>query len=181
MTDVIMTDIQIGKNAVAAFKSAFAAENGDQRESEIGTEDLPNDGRSEGRETEDLSGSTSETAGGEIPQSASPENGRTAYHTSTAGPRRAAENQTAPGKGIDMAYLFDQIGTIQNQTDYLLAAIDGLAAMSDGDSGGMNAPGNIMGKAKAEAIGDVVRCRETTNQQLLNFYMAVYNDLKSQA
>ena len=80
-----------------------------------------------------------------------------------------------------MAYVFDQIRAIQNQTDYLLAAIDGLVGMSDGESGDTCAPGNIMGQAKATAFGDVVRCREATNQQLLNFYLTVYNDLKSQA
>ena len=51
--------------------------------------------------------------------------------------------------------------------------------MSDGDSGECGAPGNIQGQAKAQALGDVVRCRETTNQQLLNFYVTVYNDMTS--
>ena len=37
---------------------------------------------------------------------------------------------------------------------------------------------DVAGQAKAEALGDVVRCRETTNQQLLTFYEKVYDDLK---
>lgn len=82
---------------------------------------------------------------------------------------------------IDMAYIFKQIRAIQEQAEYLNDAISALSVMSDGDSGDCGAPGNIMGEAKAQAIGDVVRCRETTNQQLLNFYISVYNDLKSQA
>lgn len=85
-----------------------------------------------------------------------------------------------PGQ-IDVAYIFNQIRAIQEQTEYLNEAIKSLSLMSDGDSGDSGAPGNIMGAAKAQAIGDVVRCRETTNQQLLNFYITVYNDLKSQA
>ena len=82
---------------------------------------------------------------------------------------------------VDMTYIFNQIRAIQEQTEYLNEAIKSLSLMSDGDSGDCGAPGNIMGEAKAQAIGDVVRCRETTNQQLLNFYISVYNDLKSQA
>ena len=85
-----------------------------------------------------------------------------------------------PGQ-IDVAYIFNQIRAIQEQTEYLNEAIRSLSLMSDGDSGDCGAPGNIMGVAKAQAIGDVVRCRETTNQQLLTFYISVYNDLKSQA
>ncbi len=135
-------------------------------------------------ETENLRGGISDTARAEIPQGTATENAKAAYHTGMAGAHRTEESRTASAAGtggIDMAYIFDQIKAIQNQTDYLLAAIDGLAGMSDGESGDMYAPGNIMGQAKATAFGDMVRCRETTNQQLLNFYMTVYNDLKSQA
>mgnify|MGYP007121854843 FL=1 len=152
MTDIIMTDIQIEKDAVEAFRTAVAAENEDNRASEASM-------------AEDQRSSTEDTVGAE--SNTSSESGRTAFHTEAG--------------GIDIAYVFDQIKAIQNQTDYLLAAIDGLVGMSDGESGDMYAPGNIMGQAKATAFGDVVRCREATNQQLLNFYMTVYNDLKSQA
>lgn len=135
----------------------------------------------ESRKMENLRVIISDNAKAEIPQGTATGNGNAAFDTDMAGIPRAAENRTAPAGGIDMNYIFDQIRTIQNQTDYLLAAIDGLAGMSDGESGDMYAPGNIMGQAKATAFGDMVRCRETTNQQLLNFYMSVYNDLKSQA
>ncbi len=135
----------------------------------------------ESGKAENLRVSISDNAKAEIPQDTATGNGNAAFDTDMAGIPRAAENRTAPAGGIDMNYIFDQIRTIQNQTDYLLAAIDGLAGMSDGESGDMYAPGNIMGQAKATAFGDMVRCRETTNQQLLNFYMSVYNDLKSQA
>ena len=158
MTDIIMTDIQIEKDTVAAFRTAFAAEAEDNRNSEDSV-------------AEDQRGSTEDTVGAE--SNTSSESARTASHTEEGGFHTVS--------GIDMAYIFDQIKAIQNQTDYLLAAIDGLAGMSDGESGDMYAPGNIMGQAKATAFGDVVRCREATNQQLLNFYMTVYNDLKSQA
>ncbi len=50
--------------------------------------------------------------------------------------------------------------------------------MDDGDSGDGDSPGNILGQAKAQAFGDIVRCRETTNQQLLKLYEKMYDDLK---
>lgn len=49
--------------------------------------------------------------------------------------------------------------------------------MSDGANAGPGSPGNTAGVAKAQAIADVVRCRETTNQQMLAFYESVYKDL----
>ncbi len=197
MTDVIMTDIQVAEDAIEAFRTAVAAGFGAGSETETDkindesrrmpeardTEGQGN-GLTEGSETENLRGSISDTVRAEIPQGTATENGKAAYHTGMAGAHRTEESRAASAAdtgGIDMVYIFDQIRAIQNQTDYLLAAIDGLAGMSDGESGDMYAPGNIMGQAKATAFGDMVRCRETTNQQLLNFYMTVYNDLKSQA
>lgn len=91
-----------------------------------------------------------------------------------------AENVAATlEEAVDLAYIFKQIKAIQDQTAYLNNAIDGLTQMTDGDSGDCGSPGNIQGQAKAQALGDVVRCRETTNQQLLNFYITVYNDMTS--
>ena len=46
--------------------------------------------------------------------------------------------------------------------------------MGLGDSGEAGSPGNVMGRAKAQALGDIVRCRETTNQQLLDLYKRIY-------
>ena len=38
-------------------------------------------------------------------------------------------------------------------------------------------PGDIAGQEKAKAIGEIVRCREATNQQALKFYEKMYDDL----
>ncbi|MDE7250840.1 MAG: hypothetical protein K2N82_13375, partial [Lachnospiraceae bacterium] len=65
-------------------------------------------------------------------------------------------------EAIDLAYIFKQIKEIQTQTEYLNGVINTLSQMSDGDSGEGGSPGNIQGQAKAQALGDVVRCRETT-------------------
>ena len=74
-------------------------------------------------------------------------------------------------------YILKQIAAIQQETGYLYSTISNLAAMSDGDSGGPGAPGNFQGEAKAKAYGDIVRCRETTNQQMLRMYEKMYDNL----
>lgn len=78
-------------------------------------------------------------------------------------------------------YILKQIEAIINETKYLHEAVDTLSKMSDGDSGQMGSPGNCLGQAKANALGDVVRSREATNQQILEFYKMLYTDLRSQA
>lgn len=74
-------------------------------------------------------------------------------------------------------YIIEQIAKIQEQTDYLHQTIEKLSAMDNGDSGEAGSPGNILGQAKAQALGDIVRCRETTNQQMLKLYEKMYDDL----
>ena len=38
--------------------------------------------------------------------------------------------------------------------------------------------GHIALLRRAKALGDIVRCRETTNQQLIAFYQKLYEDIK---
>lgn len=78
---------------------------------------------------------------------------------------------------ITVADILQRINNIINQTSYITSALEALQAMSDGDSGQMNAPGNVMGEAKAEGIATVVQCRETTNQQILRLYEKMYDDM----
>lgn len=78
----------------------------------------------------------------------------------------------------NIEYILLQIAKIQEQTGHLNIAIEKLSSMGDGESGGPGSPGNIQGQAKAQAIGDIVRCRETTNQQMLTLYEKMYDDLK---
>lgn len=96
---------------------------------------------------------------------------------------KPTQKETADPKAseaIDKAYVFAQIKAIQDNTDYLYRVVESLAQISDRDGGDHSFPTNVQAQ-KAAALGDVVRCRETTNQQLLNFYTTVYNDLKSQS
>ena len=78
---------------------------------------------------------------------------------------------------MTVADILTRINNIINQTGYITSAFESLVKMGDGDSGDCGAPGNIMGKAKAEAVADVVRARETTNQQILRLYEKMYDDM----
>ena len=78
----------------------------------------------------------------------------------------------------NIEFILNQIAKLQEQTEYLNTTLEKLSELSDGDSGGPGAPGNLLGMEKAKAIGDVVRCRETTNQQLLAFYEKIYDNLR---
>ena len=73
--------------------------------------------------------------------------------------------------------ILTRINDIVNQTIYIGEAYEAFKIMGDGDSGDCGAPGNIMGKAKADAVAEVVRSRETTNQQILKLYEKMYDDM----
>ena len=69
---------------------------------------------------------------------------------------------------------------ILDDTQYIKDAIFNVTEIPSGDAGDCGSPGDIAGKAKAEAISTIVRERENTNQKLIDFYNKVYNDLKGQ-
>ena len=85
------------------------------------------------------------------------------------------EKTTVPK--LTMDYVLTQIENIAVQTTYLNEAVSELSKMSTSTPVAYASP-DVAGEAKARALGDVVRCRETTNQQLLTFYEKVYDDLK---
>ena len=68
---------------------------------------------------------------------------------------------------VDLSWLLQQIAAIQSDTAYLHEVIQQLAGM------GAGAPRELT-QAKAAALGDIVRCRETTNQQILDLYKRIY-------
>ena len=70
-----------------------------------------------------------------------------------------------------------RIASIVNQTSYISEVADALKSMGDGDSGDSCSPGNLMGQAKAEALGAIVTTREATNQQILRLYEKMYDDM----
>ena len=76
-------------------------------------------------------------------------------------------------KEISIAYLLEQIEKIAAQTDYLNVAIEKLAKLEYCAPECGSPPDE-----RAKALGDIVRCRETTNQQLIAFYQKLYEDIK---
>ena len=81
----------------------------------------------------------------------------------------AAEENVSKTLSID--YVLAQIEKIVENTAHIEAALGSLASVES------VSPGDIGAEEKAKGIADVVRCRETTNQQLLAFYAKVFNDL----
>lgn len=78
--------------------------------------------------------------------------------------------QTTEGR-YSIEYCLEQIERIGRQTEYLNQVISELRQLDD----------NSSCVQKAIALGDIVKCRETTNQQMLRFYEKMYDDLKEPA
>lgn len=78
---------------------------------------------------------------------------------------------------MTVADILDRINNIINQTSYIGEVAEALKSMADGDSGDCGSPGNLLGQAKAEALGAIVTSRETTNQHILKLYEKIYDDL----
>lgn len=78
------------------------------------------------------------------------------------------ENMEQGGGKYSMEYCLEQIERIGHQTEYLNQVIAELRQMDNDSSSG----------EKAIALSDIVKCRETTNQQMLRFYERMYDDLK---
>lgn len=80
------------------------------------------------------------------------------------------ETGTAGQGKYSIEYCLEQIERIGHQTEYLNQVIEDLRQMESGSCG-----------EKAMALGNIVECRETTNQQMLRFYEKMYEDLKGSA
>ena len=72
------------------------------------------------------------------------------------------------GSKYSIEYCLEQIERIGHQTEELNQVITELRQMENGSSC----------EAKAMALGNIVECRETTNQQMLRFYEKMYDDLR---
>lgn len=73
-------------------------------------------------------------------------------------------------------YVMGQIEKIVEQTEHLHDSIRALGELpADKD------PYYLGNQAKAQALADIVKCRETTNQQMLRMYEKMYEDLRPKA
>ncbi len=71
-------------------------------------------------------------------------------------------------------YILDRMEAIVRDTAYLSETVEALAAMPPAEGPAVD----IAGQAKATALADIVRCRETTHQQLIGLYTKMYEDLR---
>ena len=85
-----------------------------------------------------------------------------------------SENTVNTAEKTTVSYILEQMDKIVSQTEYLNAAIEELGGHST------ESPQDALEDARAAALVDIVRCRETTNQKLIAFYEKIYNDQKPQ-
>lgn len=71
-------------------------------------------------------------------------------------------------------FILNVMQQMQQDNSYLKQAFDTLEKIPVSDT-----PGDISGQARAMAIGDAVKAKEQTNQQLLNVYNRMYSDLRT--
>lgn len=84
-----------------------------------------------------------------------------------------------PASKYNLEYALEQIERIANDKAYLTEAFDALYAAASN-----NEPTIEQGGANdkvAEAVAETVKCRETTNQKLIEFYSKMVDDLKPNA
>ena len=74
-------------------------------------------------------------------------------------------------KTLTVREIFDAINQIRADSAHLTQAFATL------DSIPVGGPGDVVAAAKATAIGEIVKCRETTNQKVISFYERMYNDI----
>ncbi len=79
---------------------------------------------------------------------------------------KTPEAPETPQATVDLDYILEQITAIQADTALLKETLEKIASMGPEDA------------TKICVMKDMVMARETTNQQLLDFYMVLYNDHK---
>lgn len=78
------------------------------------------------------------------------------------------------------AEILKRIEEIQHDNGYIIQALETLEKIPSNCGTETCAPEDIAGEAKAQAISQIVKCREETNQKLLDFYMTLYQHLIQQ-
>ncbi len=77
---------------------------------------------------------------------------------------------TETEKEITASSILKEIANIQKDNSHIFEALNHLEDVKS------EGPGDIGAEEKAKAIADVVKCRETTNQRLIDFYEKAYFD-----
>ena len=75
---------------------------------------------------------------------------------------------------LTIQYILKALEGIAQDNAYLLVAMDALREITQDHAG------DVAGQGKAQAIGEVVKQREQTHQQMIALYTQMYNDLAKQ-
>ena len=84
-----------------------------------------------------------------------------------------AEKPASAGSEFSVGYILGQLELIRRDNAYILKALGSLENLVINNGGG-----DIANQARCEAIGNIVSCRETTNQKLIAFYEMLYDDMR---
>ena len=85
----------------------------------------------------------------------------------------AVEKSRTSGPELSVGYILSQIEKIQQDNEHIYKALESLSGIVTGQG-----PADVAGEGKANGIADTVKCRETTNQRLIEFYEKLYDDIK---
>ena len=69
-----------------------------------------------------------------------------------------------PASQISVQYCLEQLEAIRKDSEYILKAVESINAIT------VNGPGDIGAQGKANALAQMVKCREETNRRLIDFY-----------
>ena len=96
-------------------------------------------------------------------------------------PKQLEDKKMSEDKKITQSYILSKIDQIIESSSYISKAIEEVKDLPDSKG-----PGDTAASAKADAIANIVRSKEETNQQLIKmlnsmFYSMDFNDVKKQA
>lgn len=79
---------------------------------------------------------------------------------------------------ITLAMILEQVNKVVDNNAFFEEALQSLMNMTSSNVPmSPGAPSDVAGEARAKAVADICRARETTNQQLIRFYEKMYDDL----
>ncbi|MBE6611869.1 MAG: hypothetical protein E7632_05210 [Ruminococcaceae bacterium] len=85
---------------------------------------------------------------------------------------KMADKETAVSGRYNLEYALEQIEKIAGNAQHIYESLKTLETVKPS-----NSP-DCAGEETAKAVADVIRCRETTNQRLIEFYSKMVEDLK---